>query len=261
MSMPRQTAAGSHAAQPPEGGDSNRGDSSNRILEAAIAEFGAHGFAGARVNRIADLADVNKQLIYYYFQNKSGLYEAALKRLIVRGYEVRRQQESQDFREWLHQISNPKQVDAQHWHRFWLWEALERDPKNILLSRDRRHAWAEFVQHVRDAQSANVIDDRFDPQMLSLALRAITTLPHILPQVTKLLLGHSNVDRRFKDRQAEFLDQFLDHLAPASAGAPASGSDTAAGSRSATAAWSGSGSATVVSARRSRGTAARRTPT
>jgi TetR/AcrR family transcriptional regulator len=210
--MPREPAAGSQAEQSHDGGDS-----SNRIIEAAIAEFGARGFAGARVNRIAELAGVNKQLIYYYFQNKSGLYEATLKRLIVRGYEVRRKQESRDFREWLHQISDPKQVDAQQWHRFWQWEALERDPKNILLSRDRRHAWAEFVQHVRDAQDAKLIDDRFDPQMLSLALRAITALPHILPQVTKLVLGHSNVDRRFKGRQAEFLDLLLDHLAPVSA--------------------------------------------
>ncbi|HEY1622656.1 MAG TPA: TetR/AcrR family transcriptional regulator [Streptosporangiaceae bacterium] len=252
--MPRQTAAGSTAAQPPEGGDSSRGDSSNRILEAAIAEFGAYGFAGARVNRIADLAGVNKQLIYYYFQNKSGLYEAALKRLIVRGFEVRRRQESQDFREWLHQISDPKQVDAQQWHRFWLWEALERDPKNILLSRDRRHAWAEFVQHVRDAQSANIIDDSFDPQLLSLALRAITTLPHILPQVTKLVLGHSNVDRRFKDRQAQFLNQLLDHLAPASA--TGSASDSGSGSAAPAA-----GAGPAAPARRSRGTAVRRTST
>src|SRR5581483_9805400 len=47
-----------------------------RILEAAIAEFGAHGFAGARVSAIAQRAGVNQQLISYYFDGKAGLYQA-----------------------------------------------------------------------------------------------------------------------------------------------------------------------------------------
>src|SRR3989442_463610 len=45
-----------------------------RILEAAKAEFGAKGFAAARVSDIADRAGVNKQLISYYFGGKEGLY-------------------------------------------------------------------------------------------------------------------------------------------------------------------------------------------
>jgi len=45
-----------------------------RILEAAKVEFGAKGFAGARVSDIAERAGVNKQLISYYFDGKEGLY-------------------------------------------------------------------------------------------------------------------------------------------------------------------------------------------
>lgn len=48
------------------------------ILAAARLEFGERGLAGARVNQIADRAKVNKQLVYYYFNNKEGLYTAAL---------------------------------------------------------------------------------------------------------------------------------------------------------------------------------------
>src|SRR6185295_19574709 len=46
------------------------------ILEAAAAEFGAHGYAGARVSGIAARAGVNVQLISYYFNGKEGLYKA-----------------------------------------------------------------------------------------------------------------------------------------------------------------------------------------
>jgi TetR/AcrR family transcriptional regulator len=49
-----------------------------RILDAAILEFSAHGLAGARTNAIAHEARVNKALLYYYFRNKEALYTAAL---------------------------------------------------------------------------------------------------------------------------------------------------------------------------------------
>jgi AcrR family transcriptional regulator len=47
-----------------------------RILDAATAEFAAHGIAGARVDRIAAAAGANKSLIYAYFGNKDGLFDA-----------------------------------------------------------------------------------------------------------------------------------------------------------------------------------------
>jgi len=48
------------------------------ILKAAMAEFAAHGMAGARTEAIARAAKVNKALLYYYFKSKEGLYTAAL---------------------------------------------------------------------------------------------------------------------------------------------------------------------------------------
>lgn len=49
-----------------------------RLLEAAVDEFAAYGIAGARVQRIAANAGVNKQLIYSYFGGKEQLFETAL---------------------------------------------------------------------------------------------------------------------------------------------------------------------------------------
>ncbi|MES2531282.1 MAG: TetR family transcriptional regulator [Pseudomonadota bacterium] len=50
------------------------------ILTAALDEFAQHGFSGARVDRIAEQAAVNKKLIYYYFGNKDDLFLAVLER-------------------------------------------------------------------------------------------------------------------------------------------------------------------------------------
>jgi TetR/AcrR family transcriptional regulator len=50
----------------------------SRILDAATREFSANGLAGARTERIAEGAGVNKALLYYYFSSKDALYVAAL---------------------------------------------------------------------------------------------------------------------------------------------------------------------------------------
>jgi TetR/AcrR family transcriptional regulator len=49
-----------------------------RILQAALTEFAAQGLAGARMDRLAAAAGVNKALLYYYFESKEKLYLAAL---------------------------------------------------------------------------------------------------------------------------------------------------------------------------------------
>jgi TetR/AcrR family transcriptional regulator len=52
-----------------------------KLLESALAEFAEYGFEGARVDRIAKEAGVNKALIYYHFAGKTELYSATLNHL------------------------------------------------------------------------------------------------------------------------------------------------------------------------------------
>lgn len=49
-----------------------------RLLSAAREEFARLGLMGARVDLIARKANANKQLIYYHFGDKDGLYAAVL---------------------------------------------------------------------------------------------------------------------------------------------------------------------------------------
>ena len=51
-----------------------------RIIAAAREEFSRRGFDGARVDQIARKAGVNKQLLFYYFHSKRGLFNAVLAR-------------------------------------------------------------------------------------------------------------------------------------------------------------------------------------
>jgi AcrR family transcriptional regulator len=58
-------------------------DTRQRILAAATAEFVAHGLAGARVDRIAAHARINKAQLYHYVGNKDALYETAVAALVA----------------------------------------------------------------------------------------------------------------------------------------------------------------------------------
>jgi TetR/AcrR family transcriptional regulator len=55
--------------------------SEEKVMAAALNEFALHGYAGARVDRIAAKAKVNKAMIYYHFRSKEKLYERIIKNI------------------------------------------------------------------------------------------------------------------------------------------------------------------------------------
>ena len=59
-----------HRSKAPRNAEATRA----RILDAARVEFVTHGLNGARVDRIAEAAGNNKNLIYHYFGSKDALY-------------------------------------------------------------------------------------------------------------------------------------------------------------------------------------------
>jgi TetR/AcrR family transcriptional regulator len=54
----------------------------NKILNAAEKEFALHGFKGARVQQIADRAELPKTNVLYYFKSKESLYLALLEDIL-----------------------------------------------------------------------------------------------------------------------------------------------------------------------------------
>ena len=53
-----------------------------RILDAARASFGSHGFGGATVETIAAAAGVSNGLLYQFFRNKEHLFQVVIDELI-----------------------------------------------------------------------------------------------------------------------------------------------------------------------------------
>jgi TetR/AcrR family transcriptional regulator len=53
-----------------------------RILDAGLVIFSRHGFSGARIDQIAEAAEMSKPNVLYYFRTKEELYRAVLRRTL-----------------------------------------------------------------------------------------------------------------------------------------------------------------------------------
>lgn len=58
-------------------------DTETQILEAAKQVFIRKGFAGARMQEIADAAQINKSMLHYYFRSKEKLFERIMQEAIA----------------------------------------------------------------------------------------------------------------------------------------------------------------------------------
>src|SRR5215216_108013 len=57
-----------------------RGESQEKILDAAEALFAERGFNGVSLKDISQAADVDTGLLHYYFATKAGLFQAVIAR-------------------------------------------------------------------------------------------------------------------------------------------------------------------------------------
>jgi len=118
-------AARSSAARP---------DSRARILAAAAAEFSAHGFDGANMDRLARAAGLNKAMIYYHFRSKAALYSEIFREflgvLLARVREVAATDATPDdkVRGFIRAIANSL-LERPHAPAIWLREVAGGAPR------------------------------------------------------------------------------------------------------------------------------------
>ncbi|MBF6061330.1 TetR family transcriptional regulator [Nocardia terpenica] len=173
------------------------------ILDAATAEFGAHGFAGARISAIAARAGVNQQLISYYFDGKEGLYQAMSQQwrerqrhLIPPGTPFPEQMR----RYVMEALHNPDGV------RLLAWGGLEYTrPTDDPDHAPRTRMLAESVEELRAAQAEGRLPADIDPACLLVMLMAAAMAPTTLPQVIDGLTGADS-------HSPDFLHHFADQM-------------------------------------------------
>jgi TetR/AcrR family transcriptional regulator len=175
-----------------------------RILDSALTEFAHRGFAGARVDKIAEGAKANVASLYRYFGNKEDLYQVILD-LGRREGERLGAAAPRGLNDRLEYYA--KAMVSGRWRqllRVRQWAELEGRASNTPGLRTSRE-----VDGIRREQEEGKLDPEFDPQFLYLFETALFVFPQLMPMWTQDITG---IDPQSPEYLGEF-QRFLSSLA------------------------------------------------
>jgi len=199
----------------PDGAGRDPERTQHRILAAALKEFAARGFAGARVAAIARRAKANKRMLYHYFTDKKGLFRAVLRHKIGERRGLVGQQASpadvvSSLAPWFRQ--NCQDAD---WVRLLAWESLQTTNDLVLDEKERRRHSLQSIGSIRKKQAAGRLRSDVDAACLQLAKVSLAMFPMALPQVARLITGRSPRNPGFQRAYARFLETISVGFRPA----------------------------------------------
>ncbi|MDR7103733.1 TetR family transcriptional regulator [Croceicoccus sp. BE223] len=135
-------------------------------MAAARSEFAEHGFAGARVDRIAAAANCNKQAIYAYLGDKEALWNSVYSRMIsdtVEAVPI----DADDMPGYAGQLydyfANDQSVLRLHF-----WYSLERPKDNREIDNAVRLATEAKLSAIASAQARGKIRPGIAPDLVLL---------------------------------------------------------------------------------------------
>lgn len=173
-----------------------------RILGAALKEFAARGFAGARVDRIAQRARVNKRMLYHYFGNKEDLFRAILRLKVAdRAWIEQAPADLGDLLAYWFRLAS----DDVDWVRLIQWEALWNGAGTVIEEAERRQAIERGLTQLSERQAQGQLTTDVNLREMLLTMIAVTTFPIAFPQITRLVTGLPPGDPRFQADHSRFL--------------------------------------------------------
>jgi TetR/AcrR family transcriptional regulator len=179
--------------------------SCRRLLDAAMEEFAAKGYAGARVQDIADRAGLNKQLINYYFGGKEGLYQALHRRWLKSEATFNDPEVPLDelvTRYLHHALRDPRGV------RLSAWQGLSEGPGADAGVDDR-----EDLSDLERRKEAGELGDDLDPGAVMMLLIGAVSASTVMPQMVRRIFGMDPGSPEFEEHYAEQLRRIVRRLA------------------------------------------------
>ena len=172
-----------------------------RIYEAAVREFAHHGLHGTTIDRIARLAEVNRERVYGHFGDKAALFAAVVRTEtekvanavplhVVSAVDVG------DFagRTFDYQQRNPDLA------RLLLWEGLAGTAA-APVEPARSRLYAGKVAEVTAAQQAGRVSDFVTADHLIFLVISMASHWAATPLVARMLSGASQDDTGERDRR------------------------------------------------------------
>jgi AcrR family transcriptional regulator len=184
-------------------------DSKTRILKTALDEFTEHGYAGARVGRIATASRTNKQLIYYYFGGKEALFQHVLDGV----YEEVLQAEKSVPHDLEHNLLYWMEFHQKHPYllRLLEWEGMVYARKSKASAKPRR-MWKLSLERIERNQGVPGWLSGLNEGQTLIAYMALVTWPIAFPQICRQITGMDSDDPKFVRDRTRFIGKFIRSL-------------------------------------------------
>lgn len=181
------------------------------LLEAALEEFAARGFAGARVRDIAERAGVSKDLVNYHFDSKEGLYLAVQRAWLQR--KAAFADPSLPLTELVARYLDDALRDPRPM-RLLAWRGLS-EPQDA--SAPHTVTEPEDLSGVRRRQEVGEVTPGLDAASLRLVLLGAVAAPVVFPDMARRLFGTGIDDPEFQARYERGLRDLVQQLGPGTA--------------------------------------------
>ena len=182
----------------------------DKIFAAALTEFSAKGFAGARVDAIASRARVNKRMLYYCFGTKQDLYREVLRRKISQRVDLI-ESTPDSFADALLHLYKLGGTDRD-FTRLMEWEAIDNGGGKLIAETERRELFEKAVARLRRAQREGFLPKQIDLTQLFISMLALVIFPMVMPQMVRLISGMEPGDPRFVRKRSAFLRWIGDRI-------------------------------------------------
>lgn len=167
----------------------------NLILSAAVKQFLARGYSGARMQAIADKAGINKALLHYHFSSKEKLYHAVLRDQFASFIEslIELFLREEDFEPWLRRLiakllrefsSRPQ------FSRFiiWEWNSHGKELPRIFAEVLAQSKQGAFLQRI-DSRLRQYGLQNYPPQQFLMNILSLCIYPGMAQPLLEQVMG------------------------------------------------------------------------
>ena len=189
----------------------------DKIIDSAADIFEEKGFAGARMQQIADKAGINKALLHYYFRSKDKLFEKVF--LIVGKRAFRKFAEVLDTGDTVFEKIESFFV----LHQDLLWKnrnfpiffinEVNQNPdlvKKIFSEVDISIKWDVLVNQIDMEKEQGIIKSEIDPTHLLVNILSLSIFPYIGKPILMELMENANADyEKFLSNHRKMVSTFV----------------------------------------------------
>ena len=189
------------------------------ILNAAITIFQKKGMAGARMQEIADEAQINKAMLHYYFRNKQQLFEA----VFMQAFQKLAPQLNHIFASEDGIFEKIKKFTANYidfilenpYLPAFVIQELNNNPEFVtkFMSHDGKPDPRPFLSQIEEEIKAGNIK-KIPPKQLLLNLLSLTIFPFVGEVMIKVIMNISDVEFRqlIEERKTLIAEQLISSI-------------------------------------------------